>query len=265
MSARVVKIANIRGPQGFKGEQGIQGLQGEQGVQGEQGIQGETGAQGPVGAVGMVWRDFWSSTVQYAVKDGVYFESDDDDLDGAWIAGAIPGLGVEPSRDVDSPWRPLSLRGPTGATGSQGIQGVQGEQGVQGVQGEVGAQGIQGDKGDKGDKGDQGDITAVITSPAIALGTNTLDPSKPYTRRGVLPSGNALLSIAAGVTGLSYSIFIVLAQNASGNGTVSFSSNIVWPEGITPIISTASGSRNVIGLFWDGLQWEGVIVGQNFA
>ena len=66
---------------------------------------------------------------------------------------------------------PAGPQGPTGATGSQGLQGPPGPQGSAGPTGATGATGPAGPQGVPGPPGSGGTNTAIVTTPAPAIGS----------------------------------------------------------------------------------------------
>jgi hypothetical protein len=128
-----------QGPQGIPGQAGAQGLTGATGAQG---LQGPMGPQGPAGPVGMTFRGAYSSTVNYALGDGVTYGgtgfvslmdsnhgNTPDQSPAAWGLFATGTAG------------PQGPAGPAGAAGAAGVPGPAGPQGPQGAQGPTGPQG----------------------------------------------------------------------------------------------------------------------------
>lgn len=66
---------------------------------------------------------------------------------------------------------PAGPQGPTGATGSQGLQGPPGPQGSAGPTGATGATGPAGPQGIPGPPGSSGTNTAIVATPAPAIGS----------------------------------------------------------------------------------------------
>ncbi len=145
-------VQGLAGPQGPRGDMGAQGLQGPAGVAGVQGLtgvegpqgpQGARGAQGPTGQVGLAMRGAYSSSVNYAVGDGVTWN-------GAGYVSMVAGnVGNTPSQNSGL-WLLFAAAGadgaagatgPAGTTGAVGPQGPAGLQGVAGPQGQTGVQG----------------------------------------------------------------------------------------------------------------------------
>jgi hypothetical protein len=136
------------GPNGLPGPQGVQGIPGQAGAQGltgatgAQGLQGPMGPQGSAGPVGMTFRGAYSSTVNYALADGVVFN-------GSGYVSLVAGNHGNSPDVSPAQWELFATgtagpQGPVGPAGLQGLQGPAGPQGVAGVPGATGAIGPQG-------------------------------------------------------------------------------------------------------------------------
>jgi hypothetical protein len=123
-------------------------------------LQGPAGPQGLAGPVGLNFMGAYSSTVNYALGDGVLF-------DGAGFVSLIANnVGNTPSLSPQD-WSMFAASGAAGATGAQGLQGVPG---VNGLDGAPGAQGVQGAPGAQGVAGSPGLVYQGAYSPATDYG-----------------------------------------------------------------------------------------------
>lgn len=140
------------GPPGATGAQGLQGIPGEAGAQGipgttgSTGLQGPMGPEGPAGPVGMSFQGAYSSTMNYALGDGVQWQG------AGWVSLIANNAGNTPSLSP-SDWAMFAASGAAGATGAQGPQGVPGVNGVDGSAGPMGPAGPAGAAGAAGSPG----------------------------------------------------------------------------------------------------------------
>ncbi len=144
--------AGAQGPVGPAGPLGQTGAEGPQGTPGQAGVQGLTGATGPAGPigprgaagpVGLTFRGVYSSTINYALSDGVSYNgtgyvslmdsnqgNTPDQSPTAWALFAAAGAaGPAGTPGAIGPAGPI---GPTGQAGSAGPAGPQGTIGPQG-------------------------------------------------------------------------------------------------------------------------------------
>ncbi|MDW5266306.1 MULTISPECIES: DNRLRE domain-containing protein [Acidobacteriaceae] len=136
------------GPQGLQGLQGIAGPTGAAGSVGATGSAGATGpagttgSTGPAGPAGMLFRESYSSSVNYAVNDAVSYQG------SSYISAAAANHGNTPGTNP-AYWSVLAAQGAAGAQGPDGATGATGPQGAAGPQGLPGAAGAAGTVGMK--------------------------------------------------------------------------------------------------------------------
>lgn len=101
------------------------------------------------------------------------------------------------------------------------------------------------------------DNTTTIPSSdsgTIAAGTWTLTDLSEKVIRATL-GGNVTLALPTPGSMVSFSISLVLKQDATGSRTLTFPAGTKSPYNILPTLSTAANSYDVIQLWWDGAQW----------
>ena len=174
------------GPPGAQGSQGVQGIPGQAGAQGltgatgAQGLQGPMGPQGVAGPVGMSFQGTYSSTVNYAVADGVMYNG------SGYVSLVAGNQGNTP--DLSPGQWALFATGAPGATGATGAAGAQGLQGPVGPQGPAGATGATGATGPQG--------------PAVANYTGNYGSTTNYgLHDAVSYQGSTYISLVAGNVG----------------------------------------------------------------
>ena len=137
------------GPPGERGDQGLQGIAGQAGAQGIPGVAGAAGLQGPMGPqgvagpVGLSFRGAYSSTINYALADGVLWQG------AGWVSLVDVNHGNTPDQSPGQ-WAMFAAQGGVGAAGATGATGAQGLQGLQGLVGATGAMGVTGAMGATG-------------------------------------------------------------------------------------------------------------------
>ncbi len=175
------------GPPGEQGPQGAQGIPGQAGAQGLTGATGATGLQGPMGPqgvpgpVGLSFKGTYSSTMNYALADGVMYG-------GAGYVSLVDGNHGNTPDQSPGQWVLFAAAGATGPVGAQGSAGPQGLQGVPGPQGETGATGATGAMGPQG--------------PAVANYTGNYVSTTNYgLHDAVSYGGSTYVSLVAGNVG----------------------------------------------------------------
>jgi hypothetical protein len=188
------------GPQGAQGIPGQAGAQGLTGATGTQGLQGPMGPQGVAGLVGMTFRGAYSSTVNYALADGVVFNG------SGYVSLVAGNHGNSP--DVSPVQWGLF------ATGTTGPQGPVGPVGSQGLTGATGAQGVAGPQGATGTAGPQG--------PPVANFTGNYSSTTNYGLHDAVSfNGSTYVSLVAGNVGNTPSLSpgqwaLLVAQGPAG-------------------------------------------------
>jgi hypothetical protein len=205
------------GPQGVQGVPGQAGAQGLTGATGPQGLQGPMGPQGIAGPVGMTFRGAYSSTVNYALADGVVFNGSGYVSLVAGNQGNTPGLS--PAQWELFATGTVGPQGPVGPTGLQGLQGPAGTQGEAGAQGATGATGPQG--------------------PAVANFTGNYSSTTNYGLHDAVSfSGSTYVSLVAGNVGNTPSSSpvqwaLLVAQGAAGPAGAAGATGPAGPTGAT--------------------------------
>jgi hypothetical protein len=74
-------------------------------------------------------------------------------------------------------------------------------------------------------------------------------------------TGNATITMPTAAAGKSF--IIILAQDATGSRTVTWST-VVWPSGSAPTITTTASKKDIYSFFSDGTNWYGTTIGQNY-
>jgi len=74
-------------------------------------------------------------------------------------------------------------------------------------------------------------------------------------------SGDVTLTLSNGATGATYVLKII--QGATARDLI-WPASVLWPDGITPVISTTNDIVDIVSLFYDGTNYYGSI-GQNFS
>jgi hypothetical protein len=185
-----------------------QGPTGPQGPQGEEGPVGPAGATGPAGP-GIVWRDQFDNSVNYAPNDAVYWQ-------GSSYITAVP---IEPGGGgpgADVRWDLMARIGLVGPQGPQGDTGLQGPQGIQGSPGNAGAMGPQGPQGATGATG------------AAGLG---------------VPAGGAAGTVLTKLSAADNDTSWITPAGGGGGLTLPLSQNLTFAPDATYDIGAAAASR----------------------
>lgn len=237
------------GPPGEQGPQGLQGIPGQAGAQGltgatgPQGLQGPMGPQGPAGPVGMTFRGAYSSTTNYALADGVFYNG------SGYVSLVDSNHGNTPDQSP-AQWALFA----TGATGPQGPQGLQGPAGATGTQGPAGPQGPQGLQGPLGPQG-----------PAVANYTGNYSSTTNYGLHDAASyGGSTYISLVAGNVGqtpdVSPAYWALLA--AQGPTGPAGATGAAGPQGLTgaPGVTGATGPQG------PPVSFKGTwVIGQSYA
>lgn len=88
-------------------------------------------------------------------------------------------------------------------------------------------------------------ITTVTstTSPTISVAPTTSDISL-FT---LIPTSDTVITLGAGGTsGRAQVVEVEITQPSTGGYTCTFSGTIAWPNGATPVVSTAAGDKTFI-------------------
>lgn len=184
---------------------------------------------------------------------------------GNGAAGAAGAQGSQGAQGVAG----SGSQGAQGAAGAQGSQGAagSGSQGAQGAQGAAGAQGSQGatgagSQGAQGAQGEAGASGATTLDTAADGATVTFDISEGRTQQVTL-GGNRILAVTGDTDGVTFSI--VLAQDGAGSRTVTWWSNIKWPGGTVPTLTTTINKKDLFTFVrLSATEYLGCLAGSNF-
>jgi hypothetical protein len=245
------------GPPGEQGNTGAQGGAGQAGAQGIPGVAGATGLQGPAGPqgvagpVGLSFIGAYSSTVNYALGNGVMWQG------AGYVSLIASNQGNTPSLSP-SAWAMFAASGAAGAAGAAGAQGANGLSGATGAAGATGATGAAGTNGTNGAPG-------LVWHGGWASGTNYA------ANDAVSYAGTAYLSLVAGNLGqnpaLSPSYWAVLAAaGAAGANGATGAAGATGVQGTAgaPGATGATGARGIAGAV--GMNFRGAWTsGTNYA
>jgi hypothetical protein len=113
--------------------------------------------------------------------------------------------------------------------------------------------------------------TPTLTNPTVTNYTETAYPANTGTAitvsltNGTVQiltlTGNATITMPTAAAGKSF--IIILAQDATGSRTVTWST-VVWPSGSAPTITTTASKKDIYSFFSDGTNWYGTTIGQNY-
>jgi hypothetical protein len=166
------------GPQGIQGIAGQAGAQGIPGATGAQGLSGPMGPQGVPGPVGLSFQGVYSSVVNYALADGVRYNSVD------YVSLIAGNHGNTPDQSPLQ-WALFAQNGATGATGLAGATGATGPAGP------IGPTGLTGALGPTGAIGPQGPPVANYTGNYQSTVNYALDDAVSW-------QGSTYISLIAG-------------------------------------------------------------------
>ena len=147
--------------------------------------------------------------------------------------------------------------GPIGPTGPQGIPGPTGPAGADGTKGVDGATGPQGPKGDTGDTGPQGpqglpglDSVESYVDLGNKTGAVTVNFNAGRWQRMTL-IGNVTLTISnVPIAPIVGNLYLMVAQDATGNRAVSWPAGVKRGVGGAPILSTGASLTDIIQLMY---------------
>lgn len=129
---------------------------------------------------------------------------------------------------------------------------------------EIDAGNVRGAKGDTGAKGDIGDTTP--SNPASAPTTITIPGTATTVIRTLTGATVAIgLQTATPSSGTSFTVTLVLKQDATGSRLVTWPATMKWMYGLKPVLSTAPNAIDVIHALWTGAEWIGLVAAQAAA
>ena len=111
----------------------------------------------------------------------------------------------------------------------------------------------------------------TLTNPTITNYTETLYSANTGTAitvdlangtvQKLTLTGNATITMPTATAGKSF--VMILAQDATGSRTVTWST-VVWPSATAPTITSTASKRDIFSFFSDGTSWFGTTIGQNY-
>lgn len=75
--------------------------------------------------------------------------------------------------------------------------------------------------------------------------------------------GNRTLAVSNPTAGQSF--MVILKQDGTGSRTVTWWSGIKWIDATVPTLTTTASRTDIFMFFYDGTDYYGTIVGQNFG
>jgi hypothetical protein len=112
----------------------------------------------------------------------------------------------------------------------------------------------------------------TLTNPTVTNYTETLYTANTSTAitvdlangtvQKLTLTGNATITMPTASAGKSF--VIILAQDATGSRTVTWST-VVWPSGTAPTITSTASKKDIYSFFADGTSWYGTTIGQNYT
>ncbi len=110
-------------------------------------------------------------------------------------------------------------------------------------------------------KGNPGDTTpATVTT---WNGSVALTPTSPTTITATL-TGNVTLTLATPAASTSFTVTVIALQDATGSRTLT-ATNVTWPYGVAPVLTTTANSLDLIHFLWTGTRLLGLPGGLAFA
>lgn len=110
-----------------------------------------------------------------------------------------------------------------------------------------------------------GQIYSTIASTITTIGTEeniNLNASNSFVVDLESAGGDVTLTLSNGAAGASYIIKII--QDSASAVDVVWPATVLWPDGITPVISTGANAVDIVTLFYDGANYYASIA-QNFS
>lgn len=107
------------------------------------------------------------------------------------------------------------------------------------------------------------DVRLAVKDPYAAIdgGTVTFTVTNGAIQTVEL-GGNRTIAFAGAVTGQSF--LLLLKQDATGSRTVTWPT-IKWQNATTPTLTTTASRTDIFALFYDGTDYFGSVVGQNYG
>jgi hypothetical protein len=112
----------------------------------------------------------------------------------------------------------------------------------------------------------------TLTNPTVTNYTETLYTANTSTAitvdlangtvQKLTLTGSATITMPTASAGKSF--VIILAQDATGGRTVTWST-VVWPSATAPTITSTASKKDIYSFFADGTSWYGTTIGQNYT
>lgn len=68
-------------------------------------------------------------------------------------------------------------------------------------------------------------------------------------------SGNTTLDMPTPPASVSFTVTLLLTQDATGGRTLTLPASCLSAYGVDPVLSTAGGTKDLVHLLWTGVQW----------
>lgn len=103
--------------------------------------------------------------------------------------------------------------------------------------------------------------TDRVSNGSLAA-TVDIDLSTGNTQAGTLANATTIINLTNPRAGAFYTL--ELKQDATGSRTVTWDSDIKWASGTAPTLTITAGRTDLIGLYYNGTYFLGVLAGSNF-
>ena len=108
------------------------------------------------------------------------------------------------------------------------------------------------------------DLRNAVKDPQTASdgATVTFDLSLGAIQKVTL-GGNRTLAVSNPVTGQIF--MVILLQDGTGGRTVIWWADIKWADAVAPVLTTTANRTDIFAIFYDGTNYYGTTVGQNYG
>lgn len=108
------------------------------------------------------------------------------------------------------------------------------------------------------------DVNNAVKDPVAATDAATITFNLANGAiQTVTLGGNRTLAISNPVAGQSF--ILILKQDGSGGRTVTWFDDILWAGALEPTLTPTIGRYDIFVFFYDGTNYFGTIVGQNYG
>ena len=97
----------------------------------------------------------------------------------------------------------------------------------------------------------------TVSNTAVIASEYALDPGAGSMHLITLTTATTTISLPSPVLNAGRSITLIANTGISGGYTVTWS-NVTWPDGVTPYLSTTAGKKDVMSFVCDGSTWYGM-------